>query len=248
MNAALPRAMRVLLAHADGHEASALGERLRTAGFDVLPVSQEAALAVARGEAWDCAVTGPCLGPLAGEALLKALDPLGRPVFLFASDKIMPEDPAIARGVGYVRSFHRLQRLDLLAELARLEAGRSKGRTFLVVEDSPTVRNFVTRVLEDRYPGSLVLQADDGKAALAAMKSHRVNLIVSDLQMPGMDGMSFLQMLRNNPVLQKKPVIILSGMVTPQLRAELSSLPHVLVLSKPASPDSLAASVAALVG
>ena len=78
---------------------------------------------------------------------------------------------------------------------------------------------------------------------MAAMKSARVSLIVTDLQMPGMDGMSFVQLLRNNAVLKRKPVLVLSGAVTDEAREGLKALDRVQVLAKPASPEALLAAI-----
>jgi CheY-like chemotaxis protein len=101
-------------------------------------------------------------------------------------------------------------------------------------------------VLNQAFPGAEMIEADDGRAALAAMKSSRISLIVTDLQMPGMDGLSFVQLLRNNAVLKKKPVIVLSGAVTDDARESLGQLEKVQILAKPATPDALVGAVKSL--
>ena len=48
-----------------------------------------------------------------------------------------------------------------------------------------------------------------------------------------------LYMLRNNSVLSKKPIVILSGMITAKIREEMASMPRLCFLPKPASPEAL---------
>jgi CheY-like chemotaxis protein len=109
----------------------------------------------------------------------------------------------------------------------------------LVVEDSSVVRLYVRRVLENGFSQSQVLEAADGKAALAAMKTQRVDLIVTDLAMEGMDGGSFLHLLKRNGVLAKKPVLVLSGLIPQELRDEFSGRNDVAFLAKPANATEL---------
>jgi CheY-like chemotaxis protein len=109
----------------------------------------------------------------------------------------------------------------------------------LLVEDSPVVRLYVRRVLENGFAQSQVLEAADGKAALAAMKTQRVDLIVTDLAMEGMDGGSFLHLLKRNGVLAKKPVLVLSGLIPQELRDEFAGRTDVAFLAKPANASEL---------
>lgn len=111
--------------------------------------------------------------------------------------------------------------------------------SILVCEDSPVVRIYVRRTLESALPGAIIHEAADGKQGLAVMKSNKVDLIVTDLQMEGMDGDSFLHLLKRNGVLAKKPVLVLSGMITQSLRDEYADRHDVAFLSKPASAEKL---------
>src|SRR6185503_10921224 len=68
--------------------------------------------------------------------------------------------------------------------------------TCLVVDDEPSVREVMSRLLEGA--GYVILQASSGAEALALLERehHRVELVVSDLQMPGMDGETLLREVR----------------------------------------------------
>lgn len=122
--------------------------------------------------------------------------------------------------------------------IGELEAP-STAINILVVEDSAVVRLYVRRVLENGFGHAQVVEAEDGKSALAAMKTQRVDLIVTDLAMDGMDGGSFLHLLKRNAVLAKKPVLVLSGLIPQELRDEFAGRPDVAFLAKPANAMEL---------
>ena len=118
----------------------------------------------------------------------------------------------------------------------------------LVVEDSSVVRLYVRRVLESGFGNAQVIEAEDGMSALAVMKIQRINLIVTDLAMDGMDGGSFLHLLKRNAVLAKKPVLVLSGLIPQELRDEFSGRNDVAFLAKPANATELIESARRLLG
>jgi two-component system chemotaxis sensor kinase CheA/two-component system sensor histidine kinase and response regulator WspE len=60
--------------------------------------------------------------------------------------------------------------------------------------------------------GCEVLTAEDGMAGLSALESFRPDLIVSDVQMPRMDGLEMIRRLRQDPRFTKVPVVILSSL------------------------------------
>lgn len=81
--------------------------------------------------------------------------------------------------------------------------------TILVVDDSPTIRKLVTMTLE-KY-GHHVLSATNGLDALNKLKEVVPDLILSDINMPHMDGYQLCKMIRGNSVTRSVPVIMLSG-------------------------------------
>lgn len=120
--------------------------------------------------------------------------------------------------------------------------------SILICEDSPVVRIYVRRTLERAFPGAILHEASDGKQGLSVMKANKVDLIVTDLQMEGMDGDSFLHLLKRNGVLAKKPVLVLSGMITQALREEYALRHDVAFLAKPASAEKLIEATQQLLG
>lgn len=80
----------------------------------------------------------------------------------------------------------------------------------LVIDDTPDCREPVARLL--RYTGHPTATAASGPEALAYLAAHRPDVILLDLMMPEMDGVSFLRILRSNPQWRDLPVIILSAL------------------------------------
>lgn len=83
--------------------------------------------------------------------------------------------------------------------------------TILVVDDDEVSRMALGGILR-RLPGINIVEADDGLPAWALLEQGlRPSLICSDIQMPGMGGLEFLQRTRAHPVFSQLPVILVSG-------------------------------------
>lgn len=132
---------------------------------------------------------------------------------------------------------------------ASLAAG-TKEAQLLLVDDSVTLRLYLRHLLETLFPACLVLEAEDGKTALRHLTTSRVDLIITDLQMPGMDGQSLVQMLRRNPLLKKKPILVVSGALDAAMERDLRALGDgaLLCLPKPVAPEALQRAVLSLLG
>jgi CheY-like chemotaxis protein len=101
--------------------------------------------------------------------------------------------------------------------------------TVLVVEDEPVIRELMAILLEEE--GYVVRQAVDGLAALEVMEQQGVDLVLSDVKMPRLDGASLVQRLRarGDPI----PVVLMSAVY-----AEVD-LPGVRFLRKPVNCEHL---------
>ena len=81
----------------------------------------------------------------------------------------------------------------------------------LVVDDSAAIRKILLRVLaQTDLPIGKVLEAGDGVEALKALESAKVGLILSDINMPNMDGLQLLTQLRAKPDWSQLPVIMIT--------------------------------------
>lgn len=82
----------------------------------------------------------------------------------------------------------------------------------VVMEDDAATRALVVAVL--KKDGYDVLSADNGEAGLALVRAHKPELVISDIQMPVMDGLAMLQALRSDPNIAIIPVILLTSSQT----------------------------------
>ena len=80
----------------------------------------------------------------------------------------------------------------------------------LVVEDNPANMTFAVFLLESA--GHSVLTATDAEAGLALARSQCPELILMDIQLPGMDGLQATTLLKGDPVTQRIPVIALTAL------------------------------------
>ena len=110
--------------------------------------------------------------------------------------------------------------------------------TVLVVDDEPAIREVITTLLEDE--GYSVRHAKDGLEALDAINGDQIDLIVSDVVMPRLDGASLVRKLRRRGHLM--PVVLMSAVC-----ADVD-LPGVRFVPKPFEIDRLLGTVASALG
>ena len=85
------------------------------------------------------------------------------------------------------------------------------GKTILIIDDSSTMRKIVNRSL--RQAGlefDNVLEAGDGQAALDILAGEAPDVILSDINMPVMDGLEFLKAKKDNPAIKDIPVVMVT--------------------------------------
>jgi two-component system chemotaxis response regulator CheY len=81
----------------------------------------------------------------------------------------------------------------------------------LIVDDSAAIRKILQRVLrQTEIPIGTVHEAGDGVEALAALNQQSIGLVLSDINMPNMDGLEFLTKMRAEPRWQAIPVLMVS--------------------------------------
>lgn len=126
---------------------------------------------------------------------------------------------------------------------ANAEAGDREGvevPLVLVVDDDPFITRMVRLTL--RGDGFDVVTAQDGLRALEEVGEHLPDAIVLDLEMPVMDGRTFMRVLRERGI--TVPVIIVTAAQTRAARHELGAQAY---LAKPFDPDDLVSSVRELI-
>ncbi len=117
-------------------------------------------------------------------------------------------------------------------------------RLILVVDDSATVRKFVATALS--LKGFRVMTASDGLEALEKMPQETVDLVITDLNMPDMDGFEFIKSLRETSQYQELPIVILSSMTDDRHKNHGLSLGAHSFLEKPFSVEEVQQEVSKL--
>jgi two-component system, chemotaxis family, chemotaxis protein CheY len=114
-------------------------------------------------------------------------------------------------------------------------------RTVMVVDDSPGVRTLLRGALE--RAGFSVLEAGDGEAAMEFLDGRPLGLVVCDLAMPRMDGMSFMRYLRLHPRYRYTPLVVLSTETRRPMRDEARKQGAQAFINKPCTPAQLVGAV-----
>ncbi len=109
-----------------------------------------------------------------------------------------------------------------------------------IVDDSATARMVIRKCLEIiGFQAAEIVEAENGKDALTKIKEKPVDLVLTDLTMPVMDGTTLLKWIKSSPALCEIPVLVISSAGNPAKERELKELGAVGVLAKPPSPPKL---------
>ena len=117
--------------------------------------------------------------------------------------------------------------------------------TLLVVEDSPTMRQLIAFTLR-RLEGCRILEAVDGVDALKKMTTDRVDLVITDINMPMMDGLKLVSHIRGNPRTKKLPIVIVTTEGADADRKRGLALGADAYIPKPIQPSDLLKTVTTL--
>jgi two-component system chemotaxis response regulator CheY len=114
-------------------------------------------------------------------------------------------------------------------------------KTIMTVDDSASLRQMVSVVL--RGGGYDVVEAKDGLDALSKLKGRDLNLFLSDINMPGMDGLELTRKLRALPQYKFVPIVLLTTESHPEKKQEGKAAGATAWIVKPFTPDQLLAVV-----
>ena len=115
-------------------------------------------------------------------------------------------------------------------------------KKILVADDSSTARMFVIRCLQIvGCRDAEFLPAANGREAYDTLKKQEIDLIVTDLNMPEMDGATLLKKVKASPRFHDIPVIVITSGYNPAKSEELQKMGAMAVMEKPVSPPALMA-------
>ncbi|HZF78591.1 MAG TPA: response regulator, partial [Rubrivivax sp.] len=133
-----------------------------------------------------------------------------------------------------------------LADKAATVEQASRAALVLVVDDSLTVRRVTQRLLVRE--GYRVVTAKDGLDALARLAEERPAVLLSDIEMPRMDGFDLLRNVRADPALADLPVVMITSRIAQKHRDYAAELGADHYLGKPYSEEELLGLVARYAG
>ena len=122
------------------------------------------------------------------------------------------------------------------------------GKTILVIDDAAAIRQVVELTLDDE--GYNVIEACDGQDALNKLEGNEINLIICDVNMPVMDGITFLKTIKTDDKYAEykfAPIIMLTTEAGEDMKTKGKELGAKAWLIKPFKPEQLLEAVSKLV-
>ena len=118
-------------------------------------------------------------------------------------------------------------------------------KSIMIVDDSATLRQVVSIALKGA--GYDVIEACDGKDALAKLNGQKIHLIISDVNMPNMDGITFVQEAKKQPNYKFTPIIMLTTEAGEDKKASGQAAGAKAWVVKPFRPEQMLNAVSKLI-
>lgn len=116
----------------------------------------------------------------------------------------------------------------------------------MTVDDSASMRQMVSFTLKGA--GHDVVEAADGVEALQALKTQKVSLVITDVNMPRMDGITLVKEIRSLPAYKFTPILLLTTESTSDKKQEGKAAGATGWIVKPFNPDQLLATIKKVMG
>ena len=116
----------------------------------------------------------------------------------------------------------------------------------LAVDDSPSMREMLAAVLRDS--GYHVVEAEDGVKALELAKTRSIDVVLTDQNMPNMDGLSLVKNLRGLPAYKDTPIMMLTTESSAEMKQKGRDAGATGWMVKPFDPDKLVRMLKSLIG
>ena len=117
----------------------------------------------------------------------------------------------------------------------------------LIVEDSPTMRQLVVFALK-RIPELEIVEASDGVDALKKLPGQKTDLVLTDINMPIMDGLKLVSLMKGNPLYKDIPVVIITTEGAQEDRERGMALGAQAYIPKPIQTNNLLKVVKEILG
>ncbi len=114
------------------------------------------------------------------------------------------------------------------------------GYRILIVDDSTTMRKIIARTIHlTGVPVDEIVEAENGEKGLAQLRAGRVNLVISDINMPIMDGIAMIDEIHSDDKLNKIPILVISTEGSETKIEKLNGKGVKAYIRKPFSPEMI---------
>ncbi len=250
MTSSLPflKELRILIVDDSAVVRSVLSKELLRSGVEVTQAENgQQAFDIALCKEFDLVITDVEMPQMDGIELCRKLKSNPRtlqiPIVILSS---LDSEEDIKKGykAGATTYISKAQAKDSLIETIETVLQKTtfqKGRLILVVDDSSTVRTLVEKGLKE--VGFEVVKAENGRVALNVLKTVRPDLILSDIDMPEMNGEEFCQSVHTDPTLATIPFVVMSANNDRPIMRRMLQLGADAYLVKPFNVDQLVITV-----
>ena len=111
--------------------------------------------------------------------------------------------------------------------------------TILVVDDSIAIRQLIAYIIQEQ--GHQALIAGGGELAIKTLENNHVDLIITDINMPDMDGFELIEILRQSEQHQNTPIAVISTDIRPETKEKAKQYGVEHWLNKPINPRKISA-------
>lgn len=110
----------------------------------------------------------------------------------------------------------------------------------LIVDDSSTMRKIIARSLRQAgFDIGEIVEAENGQAGLEMLSSITVGMILTDINMPVMDGLTFIENIRSNPSWDKTPIVVITTEGAESMTKEAIKKGANNLVKKPFTPEQI---------
>ncbi|MBI5418980.1 MAG: response regulator [Deltaproteobacteria bacterium] len=110
----------------------------------------------------------------------------------------------------------------------------------LIVDDSSTMRKIIARSLRQAgFDIGEIVEAENGQAALEKLGEMTVGMILTDINMPVMDGLTFIENIRSNPSWDKTPIVVITTEGAESMTKEAIKKGANNLVKKPFTPEQI---------
>ena len=136
------------------------------------------------------------------------------------------------------------------SSLAKAGADVAEESQFTVVlaDDHVLLRSSLATLLDSRPDFDVVAEVDDGAQALEAVRRHRPDILITDIRMPGMDGITLIQAIRSDPAVARTAIVALTMYDEPSIVVEAIESEVNAFLLKDVRPNELRRALEAVAG